>query len=246
MSELDSQSLLERFSEASLTKDERTALSGIEYRALPSLFYVNSRIITSCNNVQEKKVVKHLDRTEAVRRALEFFEHPGKADPSAINHIKAAESTRPSKTEFGQQYYRLGNEIVMGAIHKGRTGAIALRRKLDDIPDERSIIHIHNHYDDMPQSFGDLLTILADEDNIPSRCLYFAVGPNTTHLMFPTINSPRVQTDQLRSQLSPYKHRFYRDKTLTFSDIAKEMAEKYKLGFYSSPRGKHVLTRIAF
>lgn len=248
MSETDLLQSMERFSELNLTPNEMEALSGIDYHSLPEIFSVNPRIDKACENVWNSKPSRGVSQGEAVRRAREHFLKKQEPDlrELAESHLKALQDIegKPATTEFGQQFYRLGNEVVVGRIHEGKRNSVLLRNRLDGIHDSKSIVHIHKHPNDLPQSFDDLMGILVDDDRIPKKCLYYIVGPSKLHLMFPTNDSPMTEIDNLRSEFDAHKNRYIRDTSLEYSNFAAELARDYKLGFYSSPRGDNSLDRI--
>jgi hypothetical protein len=105
-------------------------------------------------------------------------------------------------------------------------------------------VNIHKHPVDIPQSFGDLIGMLADDEIVPKKCLYYVVGPSKLYLMFPTNNSLFAELENLRLEFDLHKDRYIKDTSLDYSNFAADLAREYRLGFYSSPRGDNSLSRI--
>lgn len=227
---------LERFLLNELTFDETSAIRGIAYESLPEIFTISPRVLSACLSVWNTKGRKRISRSEAARRARTYFSRLAESgDKNAQGHLNHVANFEKGVeiTEIGQQLYQDGSNIVVGGVHQGKTNAIFLRNNLDGIPDNKSIVNIHKHPNNLPQSFDDLVGILADEETVPERCMYFVVGPDEIHLLFPTTDTRRVDFKSLREQIRVHADQWIADKSLEYTDLVKKLAKEYKLGYYS-------------
>jgi len=246
MSELPA-SQLERFSLNELSPDERWGLSGLPYSRLPDTFSISTRIYKACLSIWDMKgSQKSPSRTDAAERAKQYFSRLTVTDPESarkfLGNITMFEK-EVVVTEFGQQFYLDKENVIAGKIHEGKVNSLLLRNDLDGIPDSKSIAAIHKHPNDLPQSFSDLEGILSDMPGIPQRCLYFIIGPRKLHLMFPTLDTPRLRLEEVRAHMGTQKEKWIAEESLEYEELIKQVAQTFSLGFYTSLRTQK-LSRI--
>lgn len=204
--EIKSGEFKDRYPLSVLSEDEQKALSGISYSNVPTEFHMSHLVASSVIQVWSAfdNFEPKMESAAHQRASMYFTERAAKGDEEAIRWLNRRDSYwREVKkdTEFGRQIYLLGNEIVVGNIHKGTKRSINLRQELDGIPDDKSIIEIHNHPNDMTFSEKDLMGAFANSPKIPNRCIYVAVGPTKISIMYPTIETPRPEVEILYEQL---------------------------------------------
>lgn len=238
---------LERFPISELTPDEIGVIHGIHYNSLGETFAISPRVLGACIDVWNTQGIRRgPTRSEAVARARSHFSKlADQGDETARKIIANLEGfeNEPIIIETGCQFYLDGPEVIAGRIHHGEVNTIVLRNSLDGIADNRSIVQIHKHPDNEPQSFTDIIGILAKLENVPERCMYHVVGPDEIHTMFPTLDTPRVELEDIKAQISEHAQRWVKDPQLKFTDSTKEIAQQYRLGYYSS-RKVAELTRV--
>jgi len=229
---------LERFSVGELSLDETKAIQGLEYSQLPNIFRISSRTLYACIKISNSRSNKiGPGRNEAAKRVRDYFSSLDKSgDLGARPFVKNVEKFKREvvTVEFGQQFYLDGASIIMGREHEGSWNSIILRNKLDGIPDNMSVVSIHKHPNNYPHSLDDIVCILADMETVPRRCLYIVVGPDKLHLLFPNTETPRVELAEVRLQIKEFAQKWINDKSLEYPDLVKEIAAKYRLGYYSS------------
>lgn len=238
---------LERFPISDLTSDEIGILQGLEYGSLKEELVISSQVLKACLNVWNTNPIKKgLSSSESARRLRNHFVELAKnGDDNARRHMAHLEKYEyESVVELGQQFYLDGSDVIVGVIHQGKINYILLRDELDDINDDKSIVQIHRHLDDKPQSFDDIIGITADKEGIPEKCMYYVVGPNKLHMMFPTLNTPRIRLEDLRPQIEIYVQRYIADRSMEFTEIIREISNDYSLGYYSSAKQARLIRII--
>lgn len=135
--------------------------------------------------------------------------------------------------------------MIVGNIHQGKSRTIDLRQQLDGIPDENSVVQIHNHPDDMTFSERDLMGAFANNHKIPSRCVYIAIGPTKFSVMFPTIETPRPEVADLYDHLKRNFDEKYRITELPKDEqlesqirLISEITKNFQLGYFYGDRDK--------
>lgn len=238
-----------------LSPDEMMAIRGIEYSRLPANFTLSPMVFAAGNDVYAafERYVPH-KQSEAKKRLTNYFKSiEGTTNGYDLEFIKKAKEPWldvEKDQEFGLQFYEDAGELVRGKVHTGQRRSILLRNNLDGIPDNLSVVQIHCHPNEMTQSVGDVVGIVADVDSVPSRCIYKVVTASYMHVMFPTIETQRYGIDEVRALISERFGPLY-DETLSATKdfyqaqdkLMKAVAGYFKLGYYSGTKG-FVLPRV--
>lgn len=237
-----------------LSNDEVSALNGISYESLPPTFSFSEITLGGAKEVwsrYQSYEPKHESRAHA--RLDEFLaKHAGQTEQDKLFVAMRQPYMQVvyKDKEFGMQFYVDGGEVVQGMIVPGGARRLILRNNLDSIQDEKSIIQIHNHPDDMTQSVSDVIGIVADEQYVPARCLYLVTTPNRYHLMFPTLETQRYPTGNIRDDIKRQFSGVYGTESTPLSgdfggqsELMREIAHAYKLGYYVGDKSS-VIPRV--
>lgn len=228
------------------SQDELHALQGINYESLPKLFSLSLVVYNACREVYNTFAGAKISEKYLIarQRAIDHYLPRAQAgDVNAVRQMMRLSEEPRMEVEFGQQFYRVGNDIAIGSIHRGSTKKILfLRNHLDGLPDVDSVVNIHNHPNKLTFSDGDVVGMLADIDSVPGSCLYFVVEGNGMHLMFPSNETPRINLDSLLKEMDQLTADEYKRVVLPKNEryqaeieFMKGIAQRYKLGFYTSP-----------
>lgn len=215
-----------------LTYDERKVLEGLSYKNLSETFLISETVLTACQNVHESRSSRPKFK-DASQRVQDYYSPRTNVDKSAEKHITFANIPMPEGAiEFVQQFYKEGEELIVGDIHQGRLSAVALD-SLDGISDNKAVVQIHNHDGGTPQSRSDIIYALNSHPQTPEYCLYFVAARSKIFLMFPTKESPRMPHTELEQRLKKYdiSGDDYKEKHM---QAVIKIAEEFKLGLYVS------------
>jgi hypothetical protein len=244
-----------KFSFDVLSSDENEAIQGINYAKLPKTFSLSQTVFEACIDVYaafERYQPRH--QSEAKRRLADYFKSiDGIADGYDLEFIERSQDPWhdvEKNQEFGLQFYLDKQELVRGKVHTGGRRKITLRANLDGIPDNKSVVQIHSHPNEMPQSVGDVRGMIVDSKFVPERCLYTVVTANFLHVMFPTNQTNRYDFDEF-NDLFERKFESSYDEILSATNnyeqahatLMRTMSEHFRLGYYSGPKDL-ILPRI--
>ena len=246
--EITSSEYKDRYPFSVFSEDEQNAISGLKYLNLPPEFKLSPFVLKSVDQVWDSfDNYEPIKESAAHDRATKYFaDKAAQGDEEAIqwlNRRNSYWSEVKKDTEFGRQIYRLGNEIVVGNVHKGMKRSIDLRQELDGIPDDKSIVQIHNHPNDMTFSEKDLMGAFANIPKIPKHCIYIATGPTKISVMFPTIETPRPEVEMLYNQLKRDFDEKYHVTELPLDEqlsaqlrLITEIASNFRLAYFYGDR----------
>jgi hypothetical protein len=69
------------------------------------------------------------------------------------------------------------------------------------------------------------------------------IGPDQIHLLLPTNDTPMLEAKEVSRHIAESTKKWTDDKTMAYGDLVKELALKFKLGFYSSSKTAQ-MTRV--
>lgn len=242
----------EELTDLPLSEDEHKVLfEGVPYDELPESFTISETVLESCLDVwntfstSDFSPMYYSARERARAFYLKRLGEGGEEQDNARQHLAHLDREEKYETEYGLQMYLVDNKIIKGRVHRGKRKSILLRNKLDQIPDEQSVVNIHNHPNDLTFSLQDIITVIADVENVPHRCLYLVVTSAHLYLIFPTINTVRVDLEVLRKQLEEANEDMWEVAGLEGEARAEAQlkyvsaaCKKSYLGFYYSQKDK--------
>lgn len=247
----------EELTDLPLSEDERKVLfEGVAYDELPESFTISETVLESCLQVwntfstSDFSPTYYAARERARAYYLKRLEEGDDDDGNARQHLAHLDRTEKYEIEFGLQIYLVDGKAIKGKIHKGAKKSIFLRNKLDQIPDEQSIVNIHNHPHDLTFSLQDITTVIADVESVPQRCLYLVVTSSHLYLIFPTTDSVRVPLEAARKLVEDAEEEMWEiagleseDRAATQIAFISKACKKASLGFYQTGRDE-TLTRV--
>ena len=228
--------------ETVFNKQELQILQGVSYDRLPERVVISPMSLRACTEVWDAYITTPPPEkfSKAHSRMFKHYTRlAAEGDRDATAHLQKNLEPAKSRYEFGKQIYSVRGKVIEGVIHMGNKGWITLRKRADGIDDRNSVVHVHNHLANHTFSIPDIVSSIGRRKDTPDRCFYFVVGPSKLHLIFPTLETPYIEGEELREKLKVEKTPEYDralndgvgfDKAQTI--LIKEKSRSYKFGFY--------------